>query len=300
MYIGLDIGSVSVNAVLVDDEKRILEEHYVRTHGQPIETPRSVLEDMLSRTPLEKIKGLALTGSGGKLLARIIGALFVNEIVAQTKATSFLHPEVRTVIEIGGEDSKLILLERGEAGGESRVADFSMNTICAAGTGSFLDQQASRLGLTIEEFGELALKSKKPPRIAGRCSVFAKTDMIHLQQEAAPDYDIVAGLCHAMARNFKANIGKGKEFVKPVAFQGGVAANKGMVRGFEDILDLKPGELIIPKHFASMGAIGAVLAALESGQESPLIGLEPIEEYLKLAKWRLNPIRPLKARNIPW
>ena len=299
MYIGLDIGSVSVNAVLVDDEKRILEEHYVRTHGQAIETSRNVLEDMLSRTPLEKIKGLALTGSGGKILARIMGALFVNEIVAQTKATSLLHPEVRTVIEIGGEDSKLILLERDEADSESRVADFSMNTICAAGTGSFLDQQASRLGLTIEEFGELALKSKKPPRIAGRCSVFAKTDMIHLQQEATPDYDIVAGLCHAMARNFKANIGKGKEFVKPVAFQGGVAANKGMVRGFEDALDLEPGELIIPKHFASMGAIGAVLAALESGQQSPLAGLESIDEYLKTRKVETKSHPSLKGEEYP-
>ena len=138
-----------------------------------------------------------------------------------------------------------------------------MNTICAAGTGSFLDQQANRLHLTIEEFSQLALKSKTPPRIAGRCSVFAKTDMIHLQQGATPDYDIVAGLCYALARNFKSNIGKGKNFIRPVSFQGGVAANAGMRKAFFDVLELKEEELIIPKHFASMGAIGAAFLTME-------------------------------------
>ena len=104
-----------------------------------------------------------------------------------------------------------MLIERDSSTQQTKVSDFSMNTMCAAGTGSFLDQQATRLGVAIEkEFGELALKSKNPPRIAGRCSVFAKTDMIHLQQEGTPVHDIVAGLCYAMARNFKSNIGKGK------------------------------------------------------------------------------------------
>jgi len=139
-----------------------------------------------------------------------------------------------------------------------------MNTLCAAGTGSFLDQQASRLGFTIEEFGQLALKSMNPPRIAGRCSVFAKSDMIHLQQIATPDYDIVAGLCFALARNFKSNIGKGKNFTKPISFQGGVAANVGMRKAFMEVLDVSHEELIIPTYFASMGAIGAVLVAQET------------------------------------
>ena len=106
-----------------------------------------------------------------------------------------------------------------------------MNTLCAAGTGSFLDQQASRLGLTIEEFGELALKSTNPPRIAGRCSVFAKSDMIHLQQIATPDYDIVAGLCYALARNFKSNIGKGKELHKTHLLPGRGGGQRGNAKG---------------------------------------------------------------------
>jgi activator of 2-hydroxyglutaryl-CoA dehydratase len=193
-----------------------------------------------------------------------------------------LHPEVRTIIDVGGEDSKLILVDYDGANGHFKITDFAMNTLCAAGTGSFLDQQATRLGLTIEEFGELALRSENPPRIAGRCSVFAKSDMIHLQQIATPDYDIVAGLCFALARNFKSNIAKGTTLVKPVSFQGGVAANLGMRRAFQEVLDLGEGELIIPKYYASMGAIGAVLMTMEDEAfDRPFIGLEKLEDYLR-------------------
>jgi predicted CoA-substrate-specific enzyme activase len=156
-----------------------------------------------------------------------------------------------------------------------------MNTMCAAGTGSFLDQQANRLNLSIEEFGALALKAENPPRIAGRCSVFAKSDMIHLQQIATSDHDIVAGLCFAVARNFKSTIGKGLTFQPPVAFQGGVAANVGMRRAFADILELTPDEFIIPRHFASMGAIGACLLAIENPScNKEWIGPEKLEEHL--------------------
>src|SRR3989304_837507 len=210
-YIGVDIGSVSVKTVLMNGNKEVLEDHYVRSHGQPIETVQIVLKDIINRISIDDIGGMAVTGSGGKLLAEIIGISFVNEVVAQSTATSVLHPEVRTVIEIGGEDSKLIMLEPDEAGGENlKVSDFAMNTMCAAGTGSFLDQQATRIGVSIEdEFGKLAAKSKNPPRIAGRCSVFAKSDMIHLQQVGTQIHDIVAGLCYALTRNFKSNIRKG-------------------------------------------------------------------------------------------
>ena len=143
-----------------------------------------------------------------------------------------------------------------------------MNSICAAGTGSFLDQQARRIGVPIEkEFGEMALKSVDPPRIAGRCSVFAKSDMIHHQQIATPLHDIVAGLCFALARNFRSNVARSKEIKKPVVFSGGVAANTGMVRAFREILNLTDEELIIPPHHASMGAIGAVMYARSNNLE---------------------------------
>ncbi|MFH1550598.1 MAG: acyl-CoA dehydratase activase [Planctomycetota bacterium] len=299
MYIGLDIGSVSVNAVLLDDDNNVIEELYLRTQGQPVERSLEAVLAFLEKHPDARIKGVALTGGGGKLLARIIDGHFVNEIVSQSKATGTLYPEVKTIIEIGGEDSKLILTER-QKDGRIRVKDFAMNTVCAAGTGSFLDQQATRLGVSIEnEFAELALKSKKPPRIAGRCSVFAKTDMIHLQQEGTPDYDIVAGLCWAMARNYKSNIGRGKKFEKPVVFQGGVAANKGMIRAFEDVLGLKEGELIIPKRFASMGAIGAVLAAREQNKMKPFKGTAAVEEFLNNREVHFDTLSPLKGDGYP-
>ncbi|MBI5874342.1 MAG: CoA activase, partial [Deltaproteobacteria bacterium] len=160
-----------------------------------------------------------------------------------------------------------------------------MNSVCAAGTGSFLDQQATRLHLTIEEFGSLALKSQNPPRIAGRCSVFAKSDMIHLQQAATPDYDIVAGLCYAVARNFKSSIGKGKEFTRPVAFQGGVAANMGVRKAFKDVLELKDDEYVIPKHFTSMGALGSIFNAMEKGKGiGAFKGLKEFEDYIKFGR----------------
>jgi len=281
LYLGIDVGSVSANTVILDSNRMVVEEHYTRTKGQPLRTVKTILEEIVERIPLERFQAISLTGTGGKLLAELLGGQFVNEIIAQAKAVSFLHPEARTIIDMGGEDSKLILIEYDGVNGDFKISDFSMNTLCAAGTGSFLDQQATRLGLTIEEFGELALRSENPPRIAGRCSVFAKTDMIHLQQIATPDYDIVAGLCFALARNFKSNIARGTTFVKPVSFQGGVAANLGMRRAFLEVLDLQEGELIIPKYYASMGAIGAVLMTMEDEAfDQSFIGLERLEDYL--------------------
>jgi predicted CoA-substrate-specific enzyme activase len=293
MYLGLDIGSVSVNAVVVDGDRRIVEDHYVRTKGQPLAALREVLADILTRIPAEEIRGGAVTGSGGKLAGEILGWPAINEIIAQSRAAIALTPEVRTVIEIGGEDSKLILLEEDEDGEQVRVQDFATNTLCAAGTGSFLDQQASRLGYSIEEFSEVALRSEHPPRIAGRCSVFAKSDMIHLQQEATPDYEIVAGLCFAMARNFRSNIGKGKEFELPIAFHGGVAANQGMVRAFESVLDLPAGELRVPEHYASMGAIGAVFSAMDAGRLEPFQGVEAVDRYLEERAHERDPLPAL-------
>ena len=297
-YIGIDIGSVSVKAVLMNGSKQVLEDHYVRSHGQPVETILLVLRDMITRTPIEDIKSIGVTGTGGKLLAEILNVSFINEIVSQSVATGHFYPEVRTVIEIGGEDSKFMFLEKDDNTKKTKVADFAMNTMCAAGTGSFLDQQATRLGVSIEdEFGTLALKSANPPRIAGRCSVFAKTDMIHLQQEATPVHDIVAGLCFAMVRNFKSNIAKGKEFVKPVSFQGGVAANKGIIKAFESLLELKPGELIIPEYFRTMGAIGAALTVIDKQIYSPLSSIDTIENYLNERKIQNSNLKGLQAND---
>ncbi|MGB8656371.1 MAG: acyl-CoA dehydratase activase [Candidatus Zixiibacteriota bacterium] len=281
-YLGIDIGSVSVKVALLSTQGEILQTHYRRSRGQPLPTLQAILEDLFGQYRPDHIQSVATTGTGGKLVHSILGGSFVNEVIAQVRATGFLSPEVRTIIEMGGEDSKLILLRWDEGSKAPVLEDFSMNTLCAAGTGSFLDQQANRLKISIEEeFGQLALRSKNAPRIAGRCSVFAKSDMIHLQQIATPDYDIVAGLCFAMARNFKGSIAKGKKIEKPISFQGGVAANLGMRRAFESVFELSPGELIIPQFYKEMGAIGAVLSIIGTEREKvPFLGLERLAEYL--------------------
>lgn len=276
--VGIDIGSVSINFVVIDEMRRIVRSSYVRHMGRPMEVARDLLSDADKGFEIDFV---AATGTGGKTLAPLIGAAFVNEIVAITKGFDYLNPHVRTVVDIGGEDSKLIIFESGGKDNRLKLKDFSMNALCAAGTGSFLDQQASRLRFTIEEFSEVALKSKNPPRIAGRCTVFAKSDMIHLQQIATPDYEIVAGLCYALARNFKGNIAKGKDVMSPVAFVGGVAANSGMRRAIMEVFLLQDSQFFVPEHFTSMGAIGAVYTVLdEPDLRQQFAGLENIERRL--------------------
>ena len=289
--IGVDIGSVSTDVVVIDHEGNVLVDRYIRNYGKPIQTALSALDDLVRSYGAEMIETVAFTGTGGKLMARLCGGFFSNEIIAQTKAVTKFHPEVRTIMDVGGEDSKLIHLE--EEGGTVKIRDFSMNTLCAAGTGSFLDQQATRLGYKIEDLGEIAMRSKNPPRIAGRCSVFAKSDMIHLQQIATPDEDILAGLCYALARNFKSSIGKGEEFRRPVVFQGGVAANVAMRKAFKDVLSLEEGELIIPEHFTAMGAIGSVLRAREEGVRTGAPDLDAVRSYLEQIERDDKPMAPL-------
>ncbi len=298
-YLGIDVGSVSVNFVVMDEQGEVLEDKYIRHHGRPIQTAGRALREAVERLGEENVIGVAATGNAGRLVAEIINAEFVNEVVAQATATGTFHPQARTIIEIGGEDSKLIFLRppAGEGkGGE--VADFAMNAMCAAGTGSFLDQQAVRMNLSIEEFGHMALESETPPRVAGRCSVFAKSDMIHLQQMATPVKDIVAGLCYALVRNFKSTVGSARELEPVVSFQGGVAANPAIVRAIRDVYTLHDEQLIIPEHFASMGAIGAVLRAMEDGFSQPdLARIAELEGHVsaEVRKPRLAPLKLEKS-----
>ncbi|MCD6327889.1 CoA activase, partial [bacterium] len=283
MLLGIDVGSVAIKVVLMDAGHKVLEHYYKRIKGRPLQMVRDILADVLGRHDRGDIAAVCTTGAGGRLVAELLNGVFVNEVIAQYMGAMSFDKGVRTVIDIGGEDSKLILIEEDEASGGTVVSDFAMNTVCAAGTGSFLDQQATRLGVSIEdEFAELALKSETPPRIAGRCSVFAKTDMIHLQQEGTPVYDIVAGLCYAMARNFRSNVIKGAAINPLVSFQGGVAENRAMVKALAEVLDLSDDELLVHKFHSVSGAIGACLHYL-SLKELParyFEGLDKIDEFL--------------------
>jgi predicted CoA-substrate-specific enzyme activase len=293
-YIGLDAGSVSVKAVVINDGGDISEVSYERHRGYPLTTALDVLQKI-------SLAGdsISITGASGKLIAEVLGTAHTNEIASQSYAARKFYPTVNTIIEMGGEDSKLIIMEEGQG-----IRDFSMNSVCAAGTGSFLDQQAERMRLSIEEFSALAVQAKSVPRIAGRCSVFAKSDMIHLQQIATPVEDIVAGLCFAVARNFKGSIVKGRAILPLISFQGGVALNKGMVRAFKEIFELDV--LVVPgdddsSHpalrdvryaCAMMGAVGAVLKDRDEGR-TQTFELKKLELHIRDARHSDKGRKPL-------
>jgi predicted CoA-substrate-specific enzyme activase len=274
----MDVGSVSVKGAAVTAENDVVHTVYKRSHGQPVKTAIAVLRELLEGVAADDVAHLGVTGAGGELIANLAGGVFSNEIIAQSKAVSTLYPHLRTLVEMGGEDSKMLMFKQEQ--GETILEDFSMNNLCAAGTGSFLDQQASRMGYDIaEEFGALALKSKHAPRIAGRCSVFAKSDMIHLQQVGTPDYEIIAGLCGAVARSFVANVGRGKQFTAPIGFFGGVAANAGVAKALADEIGVPEADLFIPAEHAVTGAIGVALTVRESTIPFDFKGVAGLENY---------------------
>ncbi len=252
-YIGVDVGSVSTDIVLLDDNMEVVESMYLKTKGRPLDIIKEGFKRLSNKYEDNQIKAVGTTGSGRQIASFLIGSDAVkNEITAHAVASLEVDKNLKTIIEIGGQDSKIIIIKDGI------VTDFAMNTVCAAGTGSFLDRQAERLSIPIEEFGRLALKSKNPVRIAGRCAVFAESDMIHKQQVGYGEEDIVRGLCEALVRNYLSNVGKGKEIEPKIFFQGGVAANAGMKFAFENELQK---ELCIPEHYDVMGAIGAAIIA---------------------------------------
>ncbi|WP_353892325.1 acyl-CoA dehydratase activase [Proteinivorax hydrogeniformans] len=281
VFIGIDVGSVSTNIVVLDDNQNLLSKEYIRTQGRPIEAIKKGFDAVSRFTKDNPVLSVGTTGSGRKLAAAMIGADVVkNEITAHAVGALKHDKDVRTVIEIGGQDSKIIVLN------DSIVTDFAMNSVCAAGTGSFLDQQAARLGICIEDFGRIALESTTELRIAGRCSVFAESDMIHKQQLGNNIADILAGLCTSLARNYLNNVGKGKDIKSPIMFQGGVAANPGIVAAFEKELEQK---ILIPTHFDVMGAFGSAhLACIHRPVKSQFLGVEAIDDDFTTTSFNCN------------
>lgn len=307
LYLGIDIGSISSDLVILADSGELLYSDYRRSNGRVLETAQEQLNEIFNQIDRSNIKLSAVTGSAGRLLAQILQLEYINEVPAQAAGIAAVCSDIdqASVIDMGGQDSKLLSLAKEN--GKIKLRDFSLNTGCAAGTGSFLDQQAARLGVDIEnEFAQLALQSKSVPRMAGRCSVFAKSDMIHLQQQATPMCDIIAGLCLALAVNLRGNLAQGREWIKPIIFTGGVAANIGVVKAIESAFELQSDELIVPKEHFFTGAIGAVKVAIERLGEKAVtvntIGLEKIDDYLSKRGESLQraPRRPkLPAPSMP-
>jgi predicted CoA-substrate-specific enzyme activase len=257
-------------AALEAESLALIDSLYIRTHGDPLRSMRVIIKKLARMKPSPVIRATATTGSGRHLAARLVNTPIIkNEITTHTLAAVHILPDVRTIVEIGGQDSKIIITRGGMA------VDFAMNTVCAAGTGSFLDQQASRLGIDVADMGKLALTSSNPASISGRCTVFAETDMIHKQQIGVPMNDIVAGLCRSLVKNYLASVARGKPIRSPVVFQGGVAANIGIVKEFEiqTGLDFK-----VSPHYGVEGAYGAALFAAAAKSEQPeFTGFELLE-----------------------
>lgn len=259
-YLGIDVGSISTKGVIINEKKELISSAYIWTEGDPIGAVKKLLVLLKEQFPEDayQIVATGTTGSARRLVGAILGATEVkNEITAHAVGTTSFYPEVRTILEIGGQDSKIILVENGIA------VDYAMNTLCAAGTGAFLSSQSRRLGVEVEEMGKIALNAKNPTQIAARCTVFAESDLVHKIQMGHAKEDIIAGLCQAVVSNYLNNVGKGKHIVSPVVFQGGVSKNEGVVAAFQKELKC---DIIVDENGHLMGAIGAAILA-QKGQK---------------------------------
>lgn len=270
-YLGIDIGSISTKGVLIDDNDKIINSLYIWTEGNPVNSVKKLVSELKKSIPEGYVvRGIGTTGSARKLIGLLVDANVIkNEITAHAVGTLSINPDVRTILEIGGQDSKIILINNGV------IVDYAMNTLCAAGTGSFLSSQAKRLDIPIEEFGKLALSSKNPAKIAARCTVFAESDLIHKAQVGYSKEDIVAGLCKSIVLNYLNNVGKGKKILEPVVFQGGVSKNEGVLKYFRDVLGC---DVTVDSNSHLMGALGiAILSRKNSDGREYSLDIKDIE-----------------------
>ena len=274
-YLGIDIGSISTKGVIINEKNEIIASKYLMTEGNPIEAVKKLVKNLKEKLDVNEyqVVSVGTTGSARKLIGTLLGASIIkNEITAHAIGTTSLYPNVRTIFEIGGQDSKIIILKNGI------VTDYAMNTLCAAGTGSFLSSQSKRLGVDVEDFGRIALKSKNPASIAARCTVFAESDLVHKAQMGYQKEDIIAGLVRSVALNYLNNVGKGKRIFSPIVFQGGVSKNIGVVKAFEEITGQ---EIIVDKNSELMGALGVAILSKKEKEKTFDFNIEEVSFQTK-------------------
>lgn len=277
LIVGFDIGSISINTILCDINGNIIKEFpYYRHFGKTIKLCSKILEQIEKEFSLYDIKTVVFTGTHGINIGKALGAHTEVETIAQATAIEKLYPNCKTLISIGGHDSSLLILNN-DIQNSHFIADFKLNEACAAGTGSFIDQQAERifsdecefsaikdpqqrLESILNRFIEEGIKSNSPANVACRCTVFTKSDMIHLQNKGIENSHIIAGLHEGVARNFKSTLINNRKLEDPIYFIGGYAANKLAIKSFEKILNKK---IIVPEYFTSLGAYGAILNSIE-------------------------------------
>ncbi len=282
---------------------------YRRTLGNPVQCVSESLKEIYRCVPRTRLSGIRVTGSGARLAARVAHAPVENEFKAIACSVAQLYPGVRTVFEIGGESSKYLRLggagagdgnggNHGDGAASAGIVDYSTSGECAAGTGSFLDQQATRLRYRVEEIGAVVGEAKRAAQIAGRCSVFAKSDMIHAQQRGYGTGEVLKGLCEAVARNFKSNIVKGKPVVPRVALIGAVSQNAGVVQALRDAFHLAPEELFVPECYAWLGALGCALLEYEESRKPSTLWSRHAAGGDSTAAEASVPLEPLSLRRV--
>src|SRR5664279_3128323 len=294
--IGLDIGAISLKLAALGkpadratlegvcaahpefrlislDDRPLLLSDYRRISGSPIQSTYDLLRELYEIIPEDRVEGIRVTGSGSRTIAKVLGLFFENEFKAIARMIATWYPRVRTVFELGGESSKYIRLENGG------IQDYDRSGECAAGTGSFLDQQALRMQYSVEEVGELVCSAGCAARIAGRCSVFAKSDMIHAQQKGYSPAEILRGLCDAVARNFKSSVVKGRPVAAQVALIGAVSQNAGVVRALREAFALTAEQLFVPEEYAWCGAIGTAILEAEEQRKRSILDVHRLRQH---------------------
>lgn len=247
-YIGLDVGSVSVKLAKIDEDENLLDTIYLRNSGL-IET---VIKGLQAMCDTSEVAGVGVTGSGRRFVGMFTGAdLVKTEILAHTVGTLSGYPDVRTLMDIGGEDSKLMTLKNGI------LENFQLNSICSAGTGSFLESIAGRMGIRIEDVGDIALSSTRRLDFPSKCGVFTQSAVVSRKNTGAAKEDILMGVCRSLVANYL-TMAKGVRLAPPFVFQGATAKNRAIVSAFEEELG---HEVIVPQYCDVMGAIGIAIMA---------------------------------------
>jgi predicted CoA-substrate-specific enzyme activase len=290
-YVGIDAGSVSLNCVVIDQKKQMVyESPYKRHLGKVEEGVLELFQDLYQRFGQEKIKAVAFTGNHGQKISQRVGGFYEFETISEVLGSLFLRPDAKSIISMGGQD--IALFQVSHDGVSWELEYFNTNGPCASGTGSFIDQQAQRLATAIysekvdisqdqtdsilKDFIKLGLSSEKPANVACRCTVFTKSDMIHLQNKGERLEDIIYGLHLGNARNYMSTIVCNRVLENPILFIGGLSMNELQVRAFKEYFP----ELIVPEHNASAGALGVALHALDLGLENNL--------HLETSEWMMG------------
>ncbi len=249
-YLGIDVGSVSVKFALLRGDE-LVGKAYLKNEGL-IATVQAGLKQL----PKVKISGVGVTGSGKEFVKALVGADYTNtEIMAHVVACLKEYPDAKTILDIGGEDSKLMLVK------DALLAGFQMNRDCGGGTGSMIETIAARLGVKIEDVGRIALQSKDPAILPGKCGIFCQSAAVSQLSKGRPVEDILLGVCEALVGNYLATLAKGKKLVPPIVFQGAVAQNQAIVKCFEDALGY---QVVVPENCSYMGAIGMTILIKEN------------------------------------